>query len=63
VTTLEQSHLHARVIGDVGLVTGINKFQGRQGPEVFDFTLRFLHVYAWRDGQWQLVASQDTRLP
>jgi ketosteroid isomerase-like protein len=63
VTTLEQSHLQARVIGEVGLVTGVNKFQGRQGLEAFDFTLRFLDVYHWRDGQWQLVASQDTRLP
>jgi len=63
VTTLEQSHLEARVIGEVGLVTGISRFQGRQRLEVFDFTLRFLDVYHWRDGQWQLVASQDTRLP
>jgi hypothetical protein len=63
VTALGQSDLRARVIGDVGLVAGVSAFQGRQGEEPFDFRLRFLDVYAWRDGRWQLVASQDTRLP
>jgi ketosteroid isomerase-like protein len=63
VTALGQSDLRARVIGDVGLVAGVSALQGRQGEEPFDFRLRFLDVYAWRDGRWQLVASQDTRLP
>jgi ketosteroid isomerase-like protein len=63
VTTLGQTELSARVVGEVGLVTGVSEFQGRQGDEPFDFRLRFLDVYAWRDGRWQLVASQDTRLP
>jgi ketosteroid isomerase-like protein len=63
VTALGQRELRARVVGDVGLVTGVSALQGRQGEEPFDFTLRFLDVYAWRDGRWQLVASQDTHLP
>jgi ketosteroid isomerase-like protein len=63
VTTLHQSDLRARVMGDTGLVSGINALRGQQGTEHFDLRLRFLDVYAWRDGCWQLVASQDTRLP
>jgi ketosteroid isomerase-like protein len=63
ITTLGQRDLHARVVGEAGLVTGVSAFRGRQGEESFDFTLRFLDVYAWRDGRWQLIASQDTRLP
>jgi ketosteroid isomerase-like protein len=63
VTTLRQSGLRVRVLGDTGLVAGINAVRGQQGTEHFDFRLRFLDVYAWRDGRWQLVASQDTRLP
>jgi ketosteroid isomerase-like protein len=59
---LEQSDLRARVMGEVGLVAGVSKLQGSQGAEFFDFRLRFLDVYAWRDGRWQLVASQDTYL-
>jgi len=63
ITALAQRDLHARVLGETGLVSGVSAFQGKQGGEAFDFTLRFLDVYVWRDGRWQLVASQDTRLP
>jgi ketosteroid isomerase-like protein len=63
MTTLRQSELRVRVLGDTGLVAGINVLRGQQGIEHFDLRLRFLDVYAWRDGRWQLVASQDTRLP
>lgn len=62
VTTLLQSDLRVQVLGDAGLVAGINVLRGQQGQEHFDLRLRFLDVYAWRDGRWQLVASQDTRL-
>jgi hypothetical protein len=62
VTTILQSDLRARVLGEAGLVAGINVMRGQQGHERFDLRLRFLDVYAWRDGRWQLVASQDTRL-
>jgi Domain of unknown function (DUF4440) len=62
VTSLLQSDLRARVLGEAGLVAGINVMRGQQGHEHFDLRLRFLDVYAWRDGRWQLVASQDTRL-
>jgi ketosteroid isomerase-like protein len=62
VTTLSQSDLRVRVLGDAGLVAGVNFMRGQQGHEHFDLRLRFLDVYAWRDGRWQLVASQHTRL-
>jgi ketosteroid isomerase-like protein len=63
LTNLRQTEVQARVLGDTGLVAGINAIQGQQGNEHFDFRLRFLDVYVWRDGRWQLVMSQDTRLP
>jgi ketosteroid isomerase-like protein len=63
VMVLGQSDLRVRVIGEVGLVAGVSTLQGRQGEEPFDLRLRFLDVYAWRDGRWQLIASQDTNLP
>lgn len=63
VTALVQSDLRVRVVGEVGLVAGVSEFQGRQGAEPFDFRLRLLDVYVWRDGRWQLIASQDTHLP
>ena len=63
LTALRQRDLRARVIGEAGVVTGVSALEGRQAEESFAFTLRFLDVYVWRDGRWQLVASQDTRLP
>jgi ketosteroid isomerase-like protein len=63
IAALRQSELRATVVGDVGLVAGISALSGRQAAEEFDFRLRFLDVYVWRDGRWQLIASQDTRLP
>ena len=63
VTSLRQSQLQARILGEVGLVFGVNALQGSDGPEHFHFRLRFLDVWAMRAGRWQLVASQQTLLP
>jgi ketosteroid isomerase-like protein len=60
---LTVSDLALRVLGDVGLVAGVSRLRGHTDGEHFDLRLRFLDVYAWRDGRWELVASQDTRLP
>jgi ketosteroid isomerase-like protein len=62
LTNVQLNGLQARIIGETGLVTGISSVQGSQGDEHFDFRLRFLDVYAWRDDRWELVASQNTRL-
>jgi ketosteroid isomerase-like protein len=63
VTSLSQSQVETRVLGEVGLVFGVNALQGSDGPEHFHFRLRFLDVWALRQGRWQLVASQHTLLP
>ncbi|HET6798422.1 MAG TPA: nuclear transport factor 2 family protein [Gemmatimonadales bacterium] len=63
VTSLTQSQLQARILGDVGLVFGVNALQGHDGAEHFHFRLHFLDVWALRDGRWQLVASQQTLIP
>ncbi len=60
---LAVSDLALRMMGDVGLVAGVSRLRGHADGERFDMRLRFLDVYAWRDGRWELVASQDTRLP
>ncbi|HEY7505156.1 MAG TPA: nuclear transport factor 2 family protein [Gemmatimonadales bacterium] len=63
VAQLRQSQLTARVIGDVGLVSGVNALEGEELSLRFDLRLRFLDVYAWREERWQLIASQSTYLP
>ena len=57
------SDLAVRVFGEVGLVAGVSRLRGHTEGERFDMLLRFLDVYVSRDGRWELVASQDTRLP
>lgn len=63
LTHLQRSDVRVKIVGEAGLVAGISVLQGERSTEHFAFRLRFLDVYAWRDGRWQLVASQDTRLP
>lgn len=63
IEALRQTEVRARIIGEVGLVAGVTALAGCLGAEKFDFQLRFLDVYAWREGRWQLHASQHTRLP
>ena len=60
VAQLTQDRLTARVIGELGLVMGVNTLEGTEGSYRFDMRLRFLDVYAWRDERWQLIASQTT---
>jgi ketosteroid isomerase-like protein len=63
LATVQLSELQARMIGEIGLLTGVSSIQGRQGTEPVHLRLRFLEVYAWREERWQLVAAQNTRLP
>jgi hypothetical protein len=60
---LRQDQLTARILGELGLVTGVKTLEGADAGIRIDLRLRFLDVYAWRDGRWQLVASQTTYLP
>lgn len=51
-----------RLIGDTALVSGIATIHGHYGDVEFGHRLRFLDVYAERDGTWKVVASQVTDL-
>jgi Domain of unknown function (DUF4440) len=63
IAQLRQGQLTARVIGELGLVMGVNTLAGAERSYRFDLRIRFLDVYAWRDERWQLIASQATYLP
>jgi hypothetical protein len=62
LAALRLCELQTKVMGDIGLVAGISEVSGRLGVEKFDLRLRFLDVYTWGTGGWQLIASQDTPL-
>jgi ketosteroid isomerase-like protein len=49
--------------GNVGVVAAAVRMRGASKGQPFDNRLRMLHVWVERDGRWQLVAHQTTRLP
>ena len=53
----EVHDLHTKAWADTVLVTGRARLQGRYGEYDFAHDLRFLDVYARRNGEWQLVGS------
>ena len=52
----------ARVIGEVGIITGKGYIHGTFAGAEFEHDLRFLDLYIHRDGRWQLYLSQVTPL-
>lgn len=51
-----------RPFGDWAIVTGTTHVAGQYGGEDFAVTLRFTDVFAQRDSNWQVIASQATLL-
>lgn len=52
-----------RLYSGVAVVTGTARMQVRAGPQLLRFSARFTEVYADKQGRWQLVSWQSTRLP
>jgi hypothetical protein len=63
VEAVEPAELVARVLGEVGVVSGRTRIAGRALGERFELRLRFLDVFAWRAGRWELFASSATPIP
>lgn len=60
---LELSELNARVEGDVGVVTGVNRVKGKDAQgKPFDRRVRFTDTFIKRDGRWQVWATQGTTI-
>ena len=56
----DTEEVEARVIGEVGIITGKGYIQGTFAGSGFEHNLRFLDLYIHRDGRWQLYLSQVT---
>jgi len=62
---MKHSNLDARVYGDVAVLTGRSAVKVKSPHtenQIVDLDLRFLNVYAKRNGQWQQLAWQSTRI-
>ena len=60
VVSMQIDEINVRSFGDWAIVTGRTQAAGEYQGEVAEVTLRFTDVFAYRDGNWQAVASQAT---
>jgi ketosteroid isomerase-like protein len=62
-TSVEPSDVKAQDFGDTVVLTGIAQIKVVANGAPNAFGVRFTDVYARRDGRWQMVTWQSTRLP
>jgi predicted enzyme related to lactoylglutathione lyase/ketosteroid isomerase-like protein len=58
VESNEVDDVAVRVMGGVAVTTGRAAIRGRAGAEPFASRIRFMDVWALRDGAWRLIAAQ-----
>lgn len=58
----EVEGVEARVVGEIGIITGKGCLAGRFAGSDFEDSLRFMDIYIIREGGWQLYMSQVTPL-
>src|ERR1041384_151810 len=62
VVSMQIEDINVRPFGDWAIVTGRTDAAGEYQGEVAEVRLRFTDVFAYREGRWQVVASQATLL-
>jgi ketosteroid isomerase-like protein len=62
-SAVEPSDVRAQDLGDVVVLTGAARIRVASQGKQLDFAVRFTDAYARRDGRWQMVVWQSTRLP
>ena len=62
-TSVEPSDVKAQDLGDTVVLTGTCQIKVTLNGAPNAFGVRFTDVYARRDGRWQMVTWQSTRLP
>lgn len=62
IVSMQIDDINIRPFGDWAIVTGRTNAAGEYHGEVAKVALRFTDVFAYRNGRWQIVASQATLL-
>jgi ketosteroid isomerase-like protein len=62
-SAVEPSDVKAQDLGDTVVLTGIAQIKVTANGNPLAFGVRFTDVYAKRDGRWQMVTWQSTKLP
>ncbi|PYV16156.1 MAG: hypothetical protein DMG07_08375 [Acidobacteria bacterium] len=58
----DRDNVRVRVYGDAAVVTGTAKVHVKSDTRDAKFEIRFVDVYVRRNGRWQMVAWQSTRI-
>ncbi len=61
--SIEPKNVQVRIYGSTAVVTGLSEMRVTAQDQELAFAIRFIEVYGRKDGSWQLVAWQSTRLP
>jgi ketosteroid isomerase-like protein len=61
-TSVEPSDVVAQDLGDAVVLTGVAAISVNSGGTLNSFRVRFTDVYAKKDGNWQMVTWQSTKL-
>ena len=62
-TSVAPSDVKAQDLGDTVVLTGVAWIKVVSRGNQLDFGVRFTDAYAKRNGRWQMVVWQSTRLP
>ena len=62
IVSMRIDEITVRPFGNWAVVTGRTQAAGQYRGEVAEVTLRFTDVFAYRDGDWKVVASHATLL-
>jgi ketosteroid isomerase-like protein len=61
--SIEPREVQVRVYGTTAVVTGAGRFRVTARGQALDNQLRYTDVWVLRDGRWQMVSWQSTRIP
>jgi ketosteroid isomerase-like protein len=59
----EHDDVRVRVYGETAVATGRIRMQGSFRGHACNDQSRFIRIFVKREGRWQLVANQLTRIP
>jgi hypothetical protein len=52
-----------RIFGDVAVIRGKAKVTVADNGQARELDLRYLDVWLWKNGKWQMTAWQSARMP
>ena len=59
----ESDEYQVRIYGDVAVIVGRWRAKGINAGQAFDYAARYVSVWVYRNGRWQMTIDQSTELP